>query len=57
LGSELKKYREIARRHTEHGEKGGFITAFLNAFLKADDVNAGLMLPLLKHFCERFNLS
>lgn len=57
MGSELKKYREIARKHTEHGEKGGFITAFLNAFSKADDVNAGLMLPLLKHFCERFNLS
>ena len=57
MGSELKKYREIARDYTRHGEKGGFITAFLNAFLKADDVNAGLLLPLVKHFCKRFNLS
>lgn len=57
MGSELKKYREIARDYTRHGEKGGFITAFLNAFLKADDVNAGLLLPVVKHFCKRFNLS
>lgn len=57
MGSELEKYREIARKHTEHGDKGEFITAFLNAFLKADEVNAGLLLPLVKHFSKRFNLS
>lgn len=57
MNSQLKKYREIARKYTEHGEKGGFITAFLNAFLKADDANAGLLLPLVKHFCKSYNLS
>lgn len=55
--SELEKYREIAKKYTEHGEQGGFLTAFLDAFLKADDENAGLLLPLVKHFCERHSLS
>jgi hypothetical protein len=53
---EIEKFKEIARAHRYRGH-GGFLTAFLEAFLKADEENSRILLPAMKTFCEKYNLS
>jgi hypothetical protein len=52
----VEKFKKIARDHRYRGH-GGFLTAFLEAFLKADEENSRILLPALKTFCEKYNLS
>jgi len=54
--AKVEKFRKIARGHRYRGH-GGFLTAFLEAFLKADEENSRILLPAMKTFCEKYSLS
>lgn len=53
---EIEKFKKIASDHRYRGH-GGFLTSFLEAFLKADEENSRILLPAMKTFCEKYNLS
>jgi hypothetical protein len=56
VDAEIEKFKKIARAHRYRGH-GGFLTAFLEAFLKADEENSRILLPSMKAFCEKYDLS
>ena len=50
-----QEYKEIARQHV-HRYHGGFLTAFLQAFIHADKGNTRILLPAMKQFCQKYRL-
>lgn len=53
---EIEKFKKIAKDHMHRGH-GGFLTAFLEAFLRADYENSRILLPAMKTLCQKYDLS